>query len=227
MRSRAQRQHQPPISNWARVQWRFGGSMDRSADLEHALAFVIDRIEEEATRSGYPLTDKQRALLNDLPRDSVFLPTTNANDPENPPLIVPRDFAYERLIALARDARRNDHRANPASDLEWKFAVAVSSLNRHPISWLLRWAGMKQPRPWWDSLVLIGASILFVVVLVALILFGEIESGTRLRWVGVGIGCIAMLLLLYFASRHIEEWQLMKIIEKYRNSNGLTKRVNC
>jgi hypothetical protein len=196
------------------------GSMDRNADLEHALAFVIDRMEEEATRSGYPLTDEQRFLLNDLPRDSA-LPMTNANDPEYPPMIVPRDVAYERLIALARNARRNDQRVNPASDLEWKFAVAVSSLNRHPMSWLLHWAGMKQPRPWWDRLLLIGASLLFTFLLVALILFGEIETATRLRWLGIGVGYIVMLLLVYFASRHIGEWQLTKIIEKYRRSSGL------
>ena len=36
------------------------GSMDRNADLEHALAFVIDRIEEEATRSGYPPSRSRR-----------------------------------------------------------------------------------------------------------------------------------------------------------------------
>lgn len=194
--------------------------MDRNADLEHALAFVIDRIEQEATRSGYPLTDEQRFLLNDLPRDST-LPMTNVNDPEYPPMIVPRDVAYERLIALATDARRNDQRVNPASDLGWKFAVAVSFLNRHPMSWLLRWAGMKQPRPWWDRLLLIGASLLFTSLLMALILFGEIENGTRLRWLGIGVGYILMLLLVYFASRHIEEWQLTKIIEKYRRSSGL------
>jgi hypothetical protein len=75
--------------------------MDRNANLEHALAFVIRRIEEEATRSGRPLTDEQRVLLNDLPRDSA-LPMTNVNDPEYPPIMVPRDVAYERLIALAR-----------------------------------------------------------------------------------------------------------------------------
>jgi hypothetical protein len=195
--------------------------MERNADLEHALAFVIHRIEQEATRSGNPLTDEQRFLLNDLPKDSV-LPMTNVSDPEYPPMIILRDVTYERLIALARDARRNDQQANPAADLEWKFAVAVSSLNRHPMSWLLRWAGMKQPRPWWDRLLLIGASLLFVVLLMALLLFGEIQTRTRLRWVGVGVGYIVAVLLLYSACRHIEEWQLTKIIDKYRRSSGLT-----
>ena len=42
-------------------------SMDRNADLDHALAFGVERIEEEATRSGEPLTAEQRFLLNNLP----------------------------------------------------------------------------------------------------------------------------------------------------------------
>jgi hypothetical protein len=42
---------------------------------------------------------------------------TNVPGPEYPPMLVPRDVAYERLIALARDARHNHVRVNPASDL--------------------------------------------------------------------------------------------------------------
>lgn len=37
--------------------------MDRTTDLGAALGFVIDRIEEEAMRSGEPLTEEQRFLL--------------------------------------------------------------------------------------------------------------------------------------------------------------------
>jgi hypothetical protein len=131
------------------------GILDRNASLDNALAFVMERIEEEATRSGEPLTDEQRFLLNNLPRYSA-LPLTNVPDPECPPMLVPRDVAYERLIALARDARHNDVRVNPASDLEWMCAVAVSKLNRHPMSWLLRWAGMKERKPWWDRPLLVA-----------------------------------------------------------------------
>jgi hypothetical protein len=201
--------------------------MDRNADLDHALAFVIERIEEEATRSGERLTDEQRFLLNNLPRYSA-LPVTNVPDPEYPPMLIPRDVAYERLIALARDARRNDVRVNPASDLEWKCAVAVSKLNRDPISWLLGWAGMKERRPWWDRPLLLGVSLLFTFLLMALMLSGQAETGTRLRWVGVGVGYVGMLLLLYFASRHIEEWQLKQTIEKCRrDSASQGKHVNC
>jgi hypothetical protein len=198
--------------------------MDRNADLDHALAFVFERIEDEAARSGEPLTDEQRFLLNNLPKYSS-LPMTNVTDPEYPTMLVPRDTTYERLIALARDARNNDLRVNPAADLEWKCAVAVSKLNRHPLSWLLHWAGMKEHRPWWDRPLLVGTSLVFTLLMMALMLFGEIETGTRLRWAGVGVGYIAMLLLGYFASRYLEEWQLKQTIEKCRRESGFAEQA--
>ena len=119
-------------------------------------------------------------------------------------------------------------RVNPASDLEWMCAVAVSKLNRHPMSWLLRWAGMKEPKPWWDRPLLVGVSLLFTFLLMALMVFGQVETGTRLRWVGVGVGYVGILLLLYFASRHIEECQLKRTIEKCRrDSASQGKHVDC
>jgi hypothetical protein len=38
-----------------------------SADLETALTFVIERIGEEAKRSGKPLSDNERDFLRHLP----------------------------------------------------------------------------------------------------------------------------------------------------------------
>jgi hypothetical protein len=40
-----------------------------TADLDAALRFVIGRIEEEANQSGKPLSDEERLLLNNLPKD--------------------------------------------------------------------------------------------------------------------------------------------------------------
>jgi hypothetical protein len=191
--------------------------MDRSADLDRALEFVIGRIEQEATRSGEPLGNEQRFLLNHLPNDSV-LPQAYGGAPEFPAVLVPRDLAYERLCTLAKAAHHNDLRVNPASALDWEFATSVTKLNGHPMSWLLQWAGLKVHRPWWDRPLLVGASLLFTLFLMALMLFGEIETGTRVRWVVVGVGYIVMLLLVFFASRHIEEWQLKQIIEKCRRA---------
>ena len=42
------------------------------------------------------------------------------------------------------------------------------------------------------------------------------ETWTQLQWVGFAAGYTALLALLYFASRQIEERQLKQSIEKYR-----------
>jgi len=102
--------------------------MNRTADLNKALGFAIGRIEEEATRSGEPLSDEQRLLLHHLPKDSA-LPQVYFPDAEFPAVLLPRDTAYERLCALAKAAHHIDLRLNPASAIDWEFAAAVSKLN--------------------------------------------------------------------------------------------------
>jgi len=72
--------------------------MDRTADLDSALSFVIGRIAEQAKVSGEPLSDEQRLLLNYLPSE------TPANwDPEFP-VLVPRNINLERICALGKAA---------------------------------------------------------------------------------------------------------------------------
>jgi len=76
--------------------------MDRTADLDSALSFVIGRIAEQATVSGKPLSDEQRLLLNYLPSE------TPANwDPEFP-VLVPRNINLERVCALGKAAYLHD-----------------------------------------------------------------------------------------------------------------------
>ncbi len=135
--------------------------MKRTADLQAALGFVIGRIEDEASRSSEPLNDDQRFLLNDLPKDSVFA-NVNGSDPESWVVFVPRDTVYERLVALAKAAYRNDIRLNAALALDWEFALAVTKLNRHPMSWLLDWAGLRVRRPWWDRFLLIAVALVLI-----------------------------------------------------------------
>jgi hypothetical protein len=93
--------------------------MNHDTDLDNALSFVVRRIEGEATRSGKPLTEEQGSLLNDLPTTPPF-PVTASSDPEFPLLPVPRDLAYERLIALAKEARQHDVRVDSMSDQKWR-----------------------------------------------------------------------------------------------------------
>jgi hypothetical protein len=77
--------------------------MDRAADLETALTFVVRRIEEQAKESGHPLNDEEHSLLKNLPATNVNYLSWAA--PElGPPELVPRNINLERLCALAKTA---------------------------------------------------------------------------------------------------------------------------
>lgn len=190
--------------------------MPKPTDLDRALAFVIGRIEAEAQLTGGPLTEEQRSLLSNLPTAPSF-PITIVSETELPlPMGVPRDLAYERLIALAREARRSDGRLDPAGDQKWKWAFAALKLHGHPMSWLLDWAGMKQERPWWDRPLLVVSSLLLTLCGSALVVLGTGSAGPGFLWVVVGTGFAAILCLLYFLTRLVQVWQLKQAIEKYR-----------
>ena len=132
-------------------------------------------------RSGQLLSDEQRFLLNHLPNNSAF-PIWNSADPEWPAVLIPRDAAFERLCAVAGAAHNSDARLNPASTLDWEFAVAVLKLNRHPMSWLWRWTSMKERRPWWDRWLLVAAALLVIIGFIALILIAGNDPWTRFQW---------------------------------------------
>jgi len=188
-----------------------------TADLDTALSFVIDRIEDEATRSGEPLDDEERFFLRHLPANSVI---PQSIDPEIPNFIL-RDFQYEKLCELAKAAYSRDLKTNPGSAVIWKFAYATSQLNRHPMSWLLHWAGVKERRPWWDRWLLAGAGLLFVVIELLVMALGEYlgESWTRMKWTVVGGGCTALLVLFYFISRRVEDRLWKQTVERYRRES--------
>ena len=91
---------------------------------------------------------------------------------------------------------------------EWEFALNVSKLNRHPMCWLLQWAGVKQRKPWWDRWLLIAASLFFVVANAPLMLLVIGKERVWWRWAIVGAGYIGLVLFMRFVSRRIEERQL-------------------
>jgi len=190
--------------------------MNRTADLNAALSFVTGQVNEEAILSGEPLNAQQSLQLTNLPSSTpaIWLP-----GPENPdPPLVPRDVNYERLCGLAKTAYLNDRQIHPAS-LDWEFAFAVFRLNRHPMWGLLQQAGLKYRRPPWDGILLIIASLVLVVagvVLAFLVDLGD-EPWTHLQWIEFGFGYGAVVVLMYFGSRRIEEIQLRKEIERCRD----------
>jgi hypothetical protein len=197
--------------------------MNKDADLDNVLSFVVKRIEGEAERVGEPLTGEEASLLQDLPTAPLF-PLTVSGDPEfPPPMPIPRDLAYERVIALTKEARRYDSQRDSTSDREWRYAASVCKLNRHPMSWLLRWAGIKEQKPWWDRSLLIISAILLTFCLLAFILLG-IVNWTRLGWITAGLGYFAVTFSLYFSCRYVEEWQLRREIVKYRRAKGPTRQ---
>ena len=76
-----------------------------------------------------------------------------AGDPEYPIYFVSGEPDFEKLCNLASVAYQYDLTLNPAPR-DWELAFNVSKLNRHPMYWLLQWAGLKQRRPWWDRWLL-------------------------------------------------------------------------
>lgn len=199
--------------------------MNGKTDLNEALSFVVKQIESEATRSGEPLTDEERLLLTDLPT-APSLSVTPSSSPEFPtPMPVPRDLAYERLIALAKQARQYDIRLDSVSDRKWRYVATVCKLHRHPMLWLLRWSGIKEDKSWWDRVLLIVCALVLTLCFLALMLLGIIEDWTRLGWTITGIGYFAISFMVYFASRHVEERRLRREIEKYHRAAGPTGQL--
>jgi hypothetical protein len=184
--------------------------MDGTTDLETALSFVVRRIEQQAKASGHPLNEDEHSVLENLPPSQIHYWAA----PElGPPELVPRDINVERLCALAKGAYLHDSKINPES-LDWEFAFTVFRLNRHRMWGVLNAAGVKTcRRPLLDHFFVI---ITALVPLFALTLL--VANGTRnaFGWAGILSGGLAMMLLLYFASREIERWQLENYIERCR-----------
>lgn len=198
-----------------------------STDLEAALTFVIERIGEEAERSGVPLGEDEIDFLSHLPTQPTN-PTVlwgfNTAYEDSWPTPALRDLRFERLCNLARNAHLHDLHARPDATREWEFAGAVLKLHRHPLSWLLQWAHIrtaKRPERW-DLLLLVGTAILVVMVFIfgalalSVLTEGQKDVWRWTLWI-IG-GCVygALLALLYFGVRRLESRQREQHIEKYR-----------
>lgn len=187
--------------------------MNRNSDLDTALDFVIGRIEEEAKLSGEPLTDEQRLLLKYLPSSSPQ--SWNLEIPE----LVPRDLNFERVCALGKAAYQYDRKTNPAS-LDWDFSFAVFTLFRHPMSGLLQWIGMKLRRPKWDGSALIVTALLPVV---AAVLIAWSADRPLLLPIGIGSGCLAIMILMFLAYMRRRKRGLAEDIERCRVASRFAK----
>jgi hypothetical protein len=197
------------------------------ADLEMTVAFVTERVSEEAERSGAPLDEDEKYLLHHLPTEPTN-PTIASGfdtaDEDSWPTPVLRDFRFERLCKLAKDAYLHDLQTRPAAAREWEFAAAVVQLNGHPVSWLLGWAGIRtaKRRAGWDRLFLAVTATLVVILslfgalALSILTDGKKEVWKWTLWVAGGCGYSLFLTLLYFAVRRLEMRQREQNVERYR-----------
>lgn len=192
-----------------------------NANLETALTFVIDRIAEEAERTGAPLDDQERDFLRHLPRHPTNPTVYNSLDGE-PPFPRLRDFSFETLCTLAKDARLHDLRTRPDIAPNWEFAAAVFQLENHPMSWLLAWSGLKKRRPRWDRLLLVGTAVLILLAFMLIMLgasalidrLGQSSEVPLLIAATCAFGVVAIL--LFVAAQRREKRALTRIVEKFR-----------
>lgn len=191
--------------------------MDRTEDLDSALSFVIGRIEEQAKLSGEPLSDEQRLLLRYPPSGS------SPGFGYEMPVLVPRNINLERVCALAKAVYQHDRQAEPAS-LDWEFAFAVFTLNRHSMRGLLQWLGMKFPRPKWDGVALIFTAMLPMVI-TGLIVWNAAADGSLFVSVGIGLAGVAIMLWMFFAFRRAKKQRLEEEIERCRLASRFVGRV--
>jgi hypothetical protein len=177
-------------------------------DLASALAFAKQRIEAQAVRSHEPLDDDERFLLANLPIAPVFLQPYPF--PDAPSDLV-RDVSYEKLIAMAKAAMQEDNRTDSRGLVKWQVATAVCKLHSHPMAWLLERAGVRVPKPWWDGWLLWIVSALFVVLMFA-VLFSADTTPSVIGWAAGIAAYVAVLAVLYLATRRMEKWQLAKFV---------------
>jgi hypothetical protein len=198
-----------------------------STDLETALNFVIERITAEAERSGAALSDDDLYFLRHLPTEPTNLTIHQGHWPDSSVPVV-RDFSYETLCALARNARLHDVRTRPEAALDWEFSATVFQLEHHPMSWLLGWAGMKKRRPRWDGLLLVGTALLVVLVgifgAITLSVFAEglQEAGRRTLLIASGCVYVVIVILLYVGVQRLEKRRLKQVVEKYKSDGTLS-----
>ncbi|MCU1303762.1 MAG: hypothetical protein JWQ87_4046 [Candidatus Sulfotelmatobacter sp.] len=205
-----------------------------SADLDAALAFVVERISQEADRLAAPLDDDENHLLNHLPTEPTN-PTAvwgfNTAYEDSWPTPALRDLRFERLCKLAKLARLDDLQSSPDAAREWEFAAAVLELHRHPMSWLLNWAGIPiGKRPARLDLLFLVATAAFVVVLflVGVLALSDLTDGKKeiWKWTSWLVGaCVygTIITFLYFAVRRVEVWQRERNIEKCRGDRSVCR----
>ena len=201
-------------------------------ELHSAIRFVIDRISEEAERSGAPLEDDEKDFLHHLPAQPTNPTIASGFDfayEYSWPTPAIRDLRFERLCALAKNAHKHDLAASPNAVRRWHFAAAILQSHHHPLSWLLTWAGVRIKKARIaDLFLLVVTALLLVTLLVggivglATIAEDRTEIGKRIEWI-VGAGGLAGVpFSVYLLARRAEKSRQRRILERYRCDLRLT-----
>jgi hypothetical protein len=183
---------------------------DDQADLNLALSFVISRVEDAALRAGAPLSDNEQQVLRNLPTKSAIGYAGSDLKP-----FIPRDFVYEGLCSAAKAAYRADSSPGNPGESKWRFCAAVFRLNDHPMLWLLQWAGVDVPRPWWDRLLLVGAGLVLVGMLVGTFVVADYLHWNPGHYIGL-VFYTGILIAMHFVLKNLEKWQAKRVIEALR-----------
>ena len=195
-------------------------------DLNLALQFVIHRISEQAQREGEPLLEGEREFLRHLPKHPTNPTLHSAYYPGDVAFGMPavRDFAFERLCSLAKKAYAFDVESNATARRQGDFAAAVLNFYDHPMSWLLRWAGIKLQKAatLTDGCLLVTSGIAVVALMLCIgFAFLHIAQSHQqvpnvALWIaGVSL-FLAIVLALHLLTRRLERWQGKRSVEKYR-----------
>lgn len=172
-------------------------------------------------RAGDPLDDDERHFLHHLPTHPS-VPTTTWTRPGAlwPPLRV-RDFVFERLCKLAKEARRHDVEMNPDAAREWKFAGAVLQFSRHPMAWLLNWAGIRTRVR--GSYLLMACAVTAIVVVfsvvavaVSVLVGGSGGLSASAFMIAIVVALAAILIASYLVMNKLERWLGRRAVERCR-----------
>jgi hypothetical protein len=195
-------------------------------DLDQALHFVVLRISEQAQREGQPLLESEHEFLLNLPKRPINPSLHSVHYPGDVGFgtLPIRDFDFERLCSLAKNAYAFETANNPQTRRQWHFAVAVFDLNNHPMSWLLRWAGIKVQKAATvtDGCLLLISGIAIVVLLMRVVFtfinrvqnYRQVQNVTL--WIAGGSLFLTVVLALHLLTRRLETWQGKRTVEKYR-----------
>lgn len=187
------------------------------SDLQWAVSFVVQRITNHAQNSGNPLSENEVALLSDLPKQSVWLPFVEPDEP----VPVPRDTAFENLCRHAKVARTQDTGRRVDAKREWDLAATILKLYDHPMSWLLAWGGFKERRPWWDRWLLFLSGCVYIACMFVVFWFSEDHLvSERARWIIVVCVAVLALLALGLILKKFERWELKRTVNKLRRKNA-------